>query len=210
MDRFSPYEYLAYLLPGGVVVFAAWIAVAGWPASEPGATGLVVLLSAAFVVGHGIASVASWLEPLAWGHLPGQRANPLWGLFGHRGRYPDDERKAIEADFQSRIRSQSASFEILYGLGYTKLQQLKLDAHLQVLNQQIGFSRNTATACIVAVAVHGVYLAMGEAVLPAWPWLLLYTAGLVLFTARYRRFWVHFADAVVRGVRLLDVPKAGT
>jgi hypothetical protein len=76
MDRYSAYEFLAYLLPGGVVVFASWIGLQGWPTTEPGATSLVFLLAGSFFVGQAVAAVASLLEPVLWGHPPGTPRDP--------------------------------------------------------------------------------------------------------------------------------------
>jgi hypothetical protein len=202
MDRFSPYEYLAFLLPGGLLLLAVSVVFEGWPPPDPGAGLLVILIGLAFVVGHAVASVASWLEPVAWGHLPGQRPNPFWGTIGKRGQYSETDRSQVEQDFRDRLGA-TGDLPAIYALGYTKLQQLKLDAHLQVLNQQIGFYRNTATACLLAILLElstGVF-AVGT---PVGSRVALYGAGLALFATRYRRFWRYFTDAVIRGVRLLE------
>lgn len=206
MDRFSPYEYLAFLLPGGLLTMAAWIAMGGSVLPDPGAGLLAILLGVAFVIGHAVASIASWLEPVAWGHRPGQRPDPLWGAFGEGRRYTEADRPRLEGEFRDRFGVPDG-LPTLYALGYTRLQQLKLDGHLQVLNQQIGFYRNTAAACLLAAGLH---LCVRIREIGSNDVLLLaaYAAGLALFTARYRRFWTYFSDAVIRGVRLIE-PTAG-
>src|SRR3981081_3537331 len=79
--NFRPYEYLSFVLPGAVVLFAAVYGYFGWPWGEPGATALVGILGACFIVGHLVAAVAQFCQPILWGHRPSNAADSKWGLF---------------------------------------------------------------------------------------------------------------------------------
>lgn len=202
MDRYSAYEFLAYLLPGGVVVFATWIGTQGWPAAEPGATSLVFLLAASFFVGQAVAALASWLEPVLWGHAPRTPRDPTWGLFGSGRRYASEARDDLLLELRGHVRVAEADFPTAYRLSYTRLQQAGHDSHLRVLNQQIAFHRNSALALALAALVQGWLLWNDEALL-SLAWLPIYVVGSLIFAARYRRFYVEFGDNVIRGIRLL-------
>ena len=93
MNLYSAYDYLAFIVPGGLTVGATYLAFWGWPQAEPGASSLVILLGLAFLVGQVLASVGAWLLPISWGHMPGSRVDPLsgalwegWDLLRRRGR----------------------------------------------------------------------------------------------------------------------------
>lgn len=74
---------------------------------------------------------------------------------------------------------------------------------LKILNQQIGFYRNTSLACIVALIVVVAYSISGHDDLSLSWWLPLLGLSAVVFVARYRRFRHRFGDYVIRGSRLL-------
>jgi hypothetical protein len=202
MDRYSAYEFLAYLLPGGAVIFAAWVGAEGWPSAEPGPTGLIFILAASFFVGQAVAAMASWLEPVLWGHQPYTPRDPTWGLFGEGRRYEDAERDDLLTELRSHVGSGDADFAGAYRLGYTRLQQAGHDGHLRVLNQQIAFHRNSALSMLSAAVIHVGLLLAGQASSPSW-WAALYCAAAIIFAGRYRRFYVEFGDNVIRGIRLL-------
>jgi len=204
VDRFTPYEYLAFLLPGGTVVWT--LALALGQNVDLGAGEFAVVLGLAFVVGHALAAVASWGEPIFWGDMPGGRTDPLWGVFGRNGPIDEERRPAIEHAIQARLKSVDG-FPRLHRLGYTRLQQLGLDGHLQVLNQQIGFYRNMVVALVVAAAVQiGSFLVLSIAPTYSLPAVVVVEAGgALLFIYRYKRFWAYFGAAVLDGILALPV-----
>ncbi len=202
MKDFSPYDYLSFILPGGLVIAVASIGFSGVPTQEPGASWLVVLVAASFVVGHGVATVASWMEPLAWGHAPGRPTDPAWGLTGPRGAFEASEWDAISEQCRSRYPSAS-TFRSAWNMGYLELQAGTARDRLAMLNQQIGFYRNTTVACIASVVLVVAQWATGYQFLDPRVSLGIFGLGAVLFTYRFRRFWRYFGMEVANGMRLL-------
>jgi hypothetical protein len=202
VNPYSAYEWLSFLVPGGVILFSAFFGWKGWPYHEPGATALVGILGAAFAVGQLNAAVSSWIEPVLWRHRPGSRQDPAWGMFGDRGTYPEEERARILTKLQARY-GQEVDFLRGYNLAYTELQQAAKVDRLDQLNREIGFHRNMTTACIVSAAWVAGYAIVGRQALPAMPWLLIFILAALLFAYRYRRFWRRFGDYVIRGFKTL-------
>jgi hypothetical protein len=180
------------------VYLAFW----GWPQTEPGASALVFLLGLAFLVGHMLASVAAWLQPVVWGHAPGGSSDPLWGVFGHGGTYTDVEADRVARELE-RHYGAGLSRRRLYGLAYTDLQQAGKEARLVSLNSQIAFCRNAAVAFLVAAVAQGVGTVAGRGVLDGGWLVAAYLLGACMFAARYKRFWRQFGDNVIRGFRVL-------
>jgi hypothetical protein len=202
MNAYSAYDYLAYVIPGGTVLIAAQLAFAGWPSSEPGNAGLVALLAAAFLLGHGTAALAALFEPLVWGHRPGAPVSPLWGLEGPRGVYDRREIESIHGELASRYGS-GLGLKRLYQLAYTDLQQRGKDQRLLTLNSQIGFHRNSAAAFTVAGTLQLGAILAGRDAAGGWAALALYSIGVLVFGMRYKRYWRQFGDNVIRGFRVL-------
>jgi hypothetical protein len=200
VNPFSAYEWLSFLIPGGVFLFAAFYGWKGWPYPEPGAAVLTGILAASFAVGHAVAAVASWLEPVIWLHLPGTRQNPEWGMFGSGGTYDDAERVLVVADL--RVRYGDVDFRTGYNLAYTELRQAGNDAALAIVNQQIGFYRNMSMSAAAGTLIVVGYWAVGRDALPV-AWALFLGTAAILFAYRYRRFWRRFGDEVIRGFRTL-------
>jgi hypothetical protein len=200
---YSPYRWLAFVIPGGVILFAFFYGWNGWPFPEPGATALVGILAAAFAVGAANAGAANWVEPVLWLHRPGSGQDPSWGLFGTGCPYEERERAVIEAELRSRYGAE-ASFRTGYNLAYTELQHGGKADRLNQLNEEIGFYRNMTTACIASAVVIGVYtIVWDRRALPPVLWIPLFVAMAILFGYRYRRFWRRFGDYVIRGFRTL-------
>lgn len=203
MNPYSVYDYLAYVIPGGTVLVATQLAFAGWPSSEPGNVGLVALLAAAFLVGHGTAALAAFFEPLVWRHRPGAPVSPLWGLEGPGGVYDSDEIEKIQGELAKRY-GPGLGLKRLYQLAYTDLQQRGKDQRLLTLNSQIGFHRNSAAALAVAVVVQASAILARREATGTWAVASVYAAGVLVFAIRYKRYWRQFGDNVIRGFRVLD------
>jgi hypothetical protein len=204
MNLYSAYDYLAFIIPGGLTLGALIVAVFGLPPQEPGASAMVVLLGLAFLVGHVLATVASWAQPIAWGHAPGQAANPLWGVFGRGGVYSAAEAESLVAELEKRYGPGLHS-KRLYQLAYTELQQREKEGRLMPLNSQIGFCRNASVALVFA-AVAQLGGELGNVATPGTFWLLpTYVLAALVFAARYKRLWRQFGDNVLRGFRVLQV-----
>jgi hypothetical protein len=196
---FSPYEYFSYLFPGATVFGAFWVSTVGFPSTEPGAAAALAIVGVAFVAGHVVAAIAAWFEPLLWGHRPGSRPDPEWGMFGRSGTYNETDRASITEDLG--VRFGSKPFRVAYNLAYTELQQAGKDAQLKVMNQQIGFYRNMAFACVLAVLIIAVESIRGNTLVPTLPWVPFLGFAAWMFVYRYRRFWGLFGDQVIRGFR---------
>jgi hypothetical protein len=204
---FSPYEYFSYLFPGATVLGAYYFASFGPPEKEPGAVVALAVIGIAFVLGHAVAAVASWLEPTLWGHAPGGKTDQTWGMFGRNGTYQESEREAITAALGQRYGS--IPFRSAYNLAYTELQQAGKDHQLKVMNQQIGFYRNMSFACLLSAIIVAYVAVMGHKYPPWLPWVPFFLVSTALFTYRYRRFWRYFGDNVVRGIRAFPRDEGG-
>jgi hypothetical protein len=196
---FSPYEYFSYFFPGVTVFGAFWLSTLGFPSKEPGAAAALAVVGIAFVAGHVVAAIAAWFEPVLWGHMPGGRPDPQWGMFGRRGTYVEADRASITEDLGARYGSKP--FGVAYNLAYTELQQAGKDAQLKVMNQQIGFYLNMAFASALAGMIIATESIGGSGFVPALPWVPFFGLAAWMFIYRYRRFWRYFGDNVIRGFR---------
>lgn len=198
---YAAYEFLSLVIPGGLLLAAAVYGWDGWRYDEPGATALVGILAASYVVGQANAAIANLLEPVLWLRRPGSRQDPTWGMFGPKGTYSEQDREHILG--QLRARYGDVDFPRGYNLAYTELYQLGKDEQLKLANQSIGFLRNMTCACVIATCLVGAYAAAGREALPAAIWIPIGVAASVLFAYRYRRFWRRFGDYVIRGFSVL-------
>ena len=197
MSNYSVYDFLSFVLPGGLVMLAYHV-FAGEPRpSSIDAGVLVVLTGVAFVIGHGIAAIASWLEPIAWGRRPGTHFDATWSL---DTAYSSRELSAIHSSLSARYQVDD-TLARLYSLAYTELQQAEKGAFLATLNSQIGFYRNTAMACLISSGLI-LWAAYQQGATPLAIVGIGGAAGGVLFVWRYRRFNARFGDNVVRGIRV--------
>ncbi len=203
MDNLTLYDYLGFVVPGGLVVAAAAYGFDLAPIhAAPSTPGLALLTAAAFVVGHINAALGNFLQPAAWVHRPGSRLPSSAGLFGRRGLYSATQQAGIEQHFANRF-PQADDFQQRFNLGYTELRQKELDKAAQIMNQQIGFYRNMAAGIVVALCVVIVAAILGHHTLRWWLWVPLGVTGEALFIFRFRRFWVRFGNEIVRGVQTL-------
>jgi hypothetical protein len=198
MNPYSAYEYLSFVIPGGVLLFASFYGYNGWHWKEPGGTALVGIVAACFVVGHANAAVAQYCQPLLWGHWPSNRASSDWGMFGRRGAFHrDGDRERVEADLAAAhpgLSFQQAFSTALAGIRDT-------DDHVRVLNSQIGLYRNLTAATFLSLVVVVYYDLSSHRHLPMLPWVPILVAATVLFGNRYRHFWRRFGAHVVYAVR---------
>lgn len=200
MNLYSAYDYLAFVIPGGIVLLQFTVGV-GHAIGDPGAGAILLLLAAAFLVGHAVAAIASRLQPLAWGHRPGRPPDPLWGLGGGRP-YSAEEITGLKQELEARYGT-GLTLLRLYQLAYTEIQHVGKDARLVTINSQIAFYRNAAVGLLIAAGLALVLQVTGRSTIDAWLTVPVYVFGAALFLDRYRAFWSQFADNVVRGFRIL-------
>jgi hypothetical protein len=202
MSGYRPYDFLSFVLPGGTLLFFAFYGWFGWPWPEPGGVALVGILAAAFIAGHAIAGISSWLEPLAWGRRPGAAPDPEWGMFSGSSVYSKNDKQVIEGELQSRYGD--VDFRTGYNLAYSEVDKAGYGPMLETLNERIGFYRNMTTAAIFGCLIVVGYNIEGRHALPTRWWLPIATVGGFLFFGRYRRFWRRFGDRVIRAFRLIS------
>ena len=201
MNPYSPYDYLAFVLPGGAVLFTAIYGWFGWPWKEPGATALVGLAAASFVIGNLLAAIGNWMEPLLTGKLPGKRPNGLWGQFAKRDRHPGEE-AALLTEFLQRY-GQKVTLEQGYRRAQTELRGLGKADTLDTATSRIGFYRGMASGMLVSVIIEALLAIRWHTHLPVALWVPLMSFSLLLFAYRYRHFWRLYGDYVIRDFRLL-------
>jgi hypothetical protein len=202
VNPYSVYDYLTFILPGGMLLFVSGYGWFGWPWHEPGATALVGLIAAAFVIGNALAACATWIEPVFLGRRPGSRPDGLWGQFGERDRYAG-RRDEIAGVFKNRYKE---DLPAAYRLAQTELRDLGKAIDLDRLNSQIGFYRGMAVASAVSFAIEVAYVVFWHSHLPTALWLGVFAILTCLFTYRFQRFWKWFGDYVIRAVMILERP----
>lgn len=198
MTPYTLYDFLSFIIPGAGILAAAVFGWSGQPRTEPGASAMVGILAASFVVGHLNAAIAVFLQPVWWGHRPGTDVPSTEGLFVARGPYGPEDERAFMAALRERFSSKHSD-RALFELAYSALQRDGKDDRLQTLNQQIGFYRNAVSACLIAAAIVVLAAATGRSYLPVALWLPTLGVSVVLLVMRYRRFWVWFGGYVLRG-----------
>jgi hypothetical protein len=200
VNLYSAYEYLSFILPGGVVLFASFYGYHGWPWSEPGGTALVGILAACFLVGHANAALAQYFQPLLWGSRPSNRANSEWGMFGPAGAFPQPgDRDRLESEMAATYPG--LSFQQAFATAVADMRRTGDDEFLKVLNSQIGLYRNLTTASLLSAAIVLYYNLSSHQHLPLLPWLPIFAGATVLFANRYRNFWKRYGAAVVSAMR---------
>lgn len=190
MDRFSPYEYLGFVVPGGLVCVVAFYGAYGWPYDEPGATYLVGILAAAFVVGHLVAGLANFVAPVLWGRWPWDEPRSHDGAFDRNQYLHGYDKSKVLAVFEERVGPRP-DLDRAFKAAAKRMHAGARAKRLDIFNQQIGFYRNTATACLISLALIIVFeLAEPTARnLPAPLWAPVFAVSTAVFARRYRRFW---------------------
>jgi hypothetical protein len=203
MGPFSLYEYLSYILPGSTVLFVAAYGWYGWPYKEPGATALLGLIAASFIIGTAVHTVGTYLvEPVILGSRPGARPDSLWGQFGQDDRHYG-EQEAFEALFRDRYGADT-SLAAGFALARTEVQKSPGSGDgLDTLNQQIGFSRGMATGCLTGLAIECVLAGFGRTHLLPGLWIPTLAVTTWLFAYRLRRFWRWYGDYVLRSIKVI-------
>lgn len=209
MDKttLSPYQYLTFLLPGGLVLFAVVYGWNGWPYGEPGAGAILGLSVAAFMVGHTLAALANFLQASWWGHRPGSRLQSSEGLFDKGGRYASTKDEVIKA-FDALYPTVS-TFEAKFGIAYAEAQAGPLAPKLQSLVEQIGFYRSMAAASAISLGLVLIFNALDHEHLPLFPWVPTFIVTTLLYGYRFRRFWRYVGEYVVADVLRRFKPSGG-
>lgn len=197
--KYSVYEYLTFVIPGGVILAATIYGWKGWPFGEPGVIAAAGLVVAAFISGHALASVANWLEPMWWRRRPGSTVSSSAGLFGEGGLYDADEEKTLRNLFRKAFPELSG-FENQWRAAYSVALRGPLGSRLQIMVDQIGFYRSMAAASLLCGLLILAFELGGKAHLPLLPWLPITAVTTLAFALRYRRFWTRLGDYVVREV----------
>ena len=200
MIPYSIYDYLSFIIPGGMILFTAVYGWFGWPWHEPGGTALVGIVAAAFVIGNAVAALASWVEPIFLGSIPGTRPDGLWGQFAKGDRY-EDRRSEVEAVFRRRYDD---NLDHSYRLAQVDLRNLGKSGDLDRINSQIGFYRGMAVASGVSLLIEVTYVTAWHSHLPSALWMAIFAVLSLLSIYRYRRFWRYFGDYVIRTVTTLE------
>lgn len=197
--RFSAYEYLTFIFPGATVTFVAFFGWNGWPYEEPGAGAIIGLVSVSFLVGHALAALANWVEPVWWGNRPGRAVSSTQGLFGTGGLYNPREEKEIQ-DVLARAFPQLEGTQNRFRAAYSRAQEGPLGGKIQTFVEQIGFYRSMAASTALGIPIVGAYCVTGRDHLPCVLWIPALGIATFAFVLRYRRFWIRTGDYVVRDV----------
>ena len=201
--RFSAYEYLTFVLPGFVVLSVSVYGWHGWPYGEPGASSLLGILIASFIVGHALSGLSNWVEPLAWWRRPGTKVSSSQGLFGKAGLYDEKEESTIKAAF-SKHYSDVSQFESQFRLAYSEALTSPIGPRLQTLVDQIGFYRSMMVASVFSAIIVLVTETRTNENLESFFWSPFFLLLGLTFGYRYRRFWVRLGDYVVRHTLLKE------
>lgn len=209
MDKMtlSPYQYLTFLLPGGLVLFAVVYGWKGWPYGEPGAGAILGLSVASFMVGHALAALANFFQASWWGHRPGSRLQSSEGLFDKAGRYAGTKDQVTKA-FDS-VYPNVSNFEAQFGIAYLEAQAGPLAPKLQAFVEQIGYYRSMATASALSLGLVLIFNALDRDHLPLFPWVPIFIASTLLYAYRFRRFWRYVGEYVVADVLRRFKPSDG-
>ena len=201
MGPYTVYDYLTFILPGSMVLFTAVYGWFGWPWHEPGATALVGLLAAAFIVGNALAAIGTWIEPLLLGSAPGGVPNGLWGQFAAGDRY-EGQRARIQNVFEARYHEPDLAKS--YRLAQAELRTLGKADDLSRISSQLGFYRGMAVASVVCFLVEVAYVCVWSSHLPTALWLSIFGILTALSIYRFRRFWRWFGDYVIRTILAME------
>lgn len=198
-DKLSVYDFLAFVLPGLVVIVVGFYGFYGWPYQEPGASYLVGIVAAGFLAGHALAAVASLAMPLAFGRAPWHPVPSSWGLRHSRRLGAPSEGELLRWLGAHRDHGGDDVLETALTDARTKYRGHE---HLRVVNSQIGFYRNAAAATATSAVLVVVYAVIGRRHLHVFVWTPLLLATTVLFSWRLRRFWLRFGEELVALPRL--------
>ena len=201
MNPYSAYDYLAFVLPGGTVLMTAIYGWYGWPWKEPGASALVGLLAASFVIGNALAGLGNFLEPAILFDRPGKRPDGLWGQFALGDRY-DGQKDDFLATLRTRYGS-AVSLEAGYRLAVSEVRQQGKGDVLDTITSRIGFYRGMVMGMLTAIGIEAGLAIEWHTQLPPRLWIPILGSTMVLFAYRYRHFWRLYGDYVIRGFRLL-------
>lgn len=207
MNLYSAYEYLSFILPGAVLLFASFFGYNGWHWKEPGGTALVGILAACYLVGQANAAIAQYGQPLLWGRRPSNKAQSDWGMFGPHGTFPTADRPDIEATL-GRVYGHRP-FQQTFAEALADMRRTGNDKFIDLLNAQIGLYRNLTSATLLSTIIVTYYNLSSRRNLPALPWIPIFVVVTILFANRYRHFWRRFGAHVVNMVRAVAATRPG-
>lgn len=147
------------------------------------------------MVGHALAGLANWLQPIWWGHLPGSRVSSDEGLFA-KGSLYEDSRAEVQRAFDATY-GRVKGYEGQFGVAYGEAQAGPLRPKLLAFVEEIGFYRSMATAALLGSILVPVFNALGRHHLPLIPWIPILMLATLLYVLRLRRFWRYVGEYVV-------------
>lgn len=203
VNPYSVYDYLAFILPGSTLIFVSIYGWYGWPWGEPGASLLLGIVAAGFIVGNALAALGSWIEPMMLGARPGSYPDGLWGQFAVGDRYAG-RKEEIAGRFTTSF---GGELSVAYRLAQTELRNSGKGVELDRLNSQIGFYRGMSVAWLGTILVESAYAIFWNTHLLPGLWIPFFTVMFVLFVYRFRRFWRRYGDYVIREVLLMSNAK---
>lgn len=190
----SAYRYLAFLLPGALLLFVAFYGWNGWPYGEPGAGVVLGLSAASYVSGHVLVSIANFFQPVWWLQPPGRRVKSSQGLFDESGRYAKSKDQVLKA-FENAY-PQVSEFEAQFGIAYQEAQKGPLAPKLLAFVEEIGYYRSMATASAICVLLVAVFNFAQHEHLPPGLWIPVFLVSTIAHAYRFRRFWRYVAEYV--------------
>lgn len=190
----SAYRYLAFLLPGALLLFVAFYGWNGWPYGEPGAGVILGLSAASYVSGHVLVSIANFFQRVWWLQPPGGRLKSSQGLFDKSGRYADSKDEVIKAF--TKAYPQVSKFEAQFGIAYQEAQKGPLAPKLLAFVEEIGYYRSMATASAICIVLVVAFHVADHQHLPVELWVPLFAISTAAHAYRFRRFWRYVGEYV--------------
>ncbi len=220
---FTDYDFYAYLASGSLLIAALditgnggqLVAQKNWPVAQ-----VILLVAAAYVAGHLIASLSSWLlERLLARRLLApptaillgmkkatlfQRAFAAVFIAQYYEPLPPSIAKRIFANAEAALQTAPGSLEqepdTIFQVAYVAARESE-DARMRVddFRNQYGFCRNIAMVALIAAIAFGVRaIQTGDAFFTTWALISLFVAGGM--TARFLKFYSTFATEVLRAL----------
>lgn len=199
MDQLTLYDYLTFVLPGGVVLAVSTYASRGWPWPRPSAAILVLLTGAAFVVGYAISGISNLVEPCFLGQRSLRNPDPLWGTLNGPSRMEDVEKQQLRGLLSARYGKELTA-TAAYRRALVELRAKDKAPMLPTINQHLGFARGMAVASMISAIILIACAIFGDSHLAVQFWVPVSAGAAALFIARFRRFWRWFGENVLRGI----------
>jgi hypothetical protein len=190
---FSLYDFLGYVLSGGILLVGAWWAFDDLP-SDIGTAAVFGLIGLSYAVGHAVQSLANLWEGLLWKRsgLPSTtRMTP-----GADGAYADVLRKIIHERIKGDTGADELATPDAFQVARAELRRQELDGRAELMNTMYALCRGLTTTAGVLLIV---FIAAGF-VTGDWQRLLIgagvMVIAVVLYAKRAVRYSYRFADQV--------------